>query len=116
MSDEVGRKRYGQDFRSHKYFGALHNSVDYCYHGNLAFLTAHPAFSLELDRALRAVDPTVGTQPYWDFMQDHSLGLEVRARARALTALAAFILLMCGALPAVVLVAHLQRDVVRHRR
>ena len=118
ISDEVGRKRYGQDFRSHKYFGALHNSIDYCFHGNLAFLTAHPAFSLELDRSLRAVDPTVGSQPYWDFMQDHELGIQVRRAPRGSRAAVGGADVNRSRSPpsSVVVVAHLQRDVVRHCR
>ena len=39
------------------------------FHGSNAFLTAHAAFTLELELAMQAVDPAV-TQPYWDFTVD----------------------------------------------
>ena len=70
---EAARAQYGARFRSHDYFVALHNSQQYCYHKNLAFLTSHPAFTLELERALQAIEPSIA-HPYWDFTMDHSLG------------------------------------------
>jgi hypothetical protein len=41
------------------------------FHGSNAFLTAHAAFTLELEQALQAVDPAI-SQPYWDFTKDSS--------------------------------------------
>ena len=34
---------------------------------------SHPAFALALDQSLQSIDPRI-SQPYWDFMIDHSLG------------------------------------------
>ena len=64
---------YGAHYKDYKYFTILHNTNVYCYHHNLAFLTTHPAFTLELDRSLQTIDAMV-TQPYWDFMLDADLG------------------------------------------
>lgn len=44
---------YGKRFKDHAYFTALHNSKKFCYHKNLAFLTSHPAFTLQLEHALQ---------------------------------------------------------------
>lgn len=41
------------------------------FHGSNTFLTAHAAFTLELEQALQAVDPAI-SQPYWDFTKDSS--------------------------------------------
>ena len=73
LSDAAGRARYGANFRSGAYFTAKHASSDFCYHGNLAFLTTHPAFTLELERSLRSVNASVAAT-YWDFTRDHALG------------------------------------------
>ena len=73
LSDAAGRARYGANFRSGAYFTAKHASADFCFHGNLAFLTTHPAFTLELERSLRSVNASVAAT-YWDFTRDHALG------------------------------------------
>jgi hypothetical protein len=39
------------------------------FHGSNAFLTAHAAFTLEVEQALQAVDSSISA-PYWDFTQD----------------------------------------------
>ena len=61
-TDTAGKARYGESFRSAHYFGALHNSVDYCFHGNLAFLTAHPAFALEVRQLIVRERPSVNSR------------------------------------------------------
>ena len=71
----AGRARFGPRFANYQYFTAKHLNAgepNRCfpylgpYHGSNAFLTAHAAFTLELEQALQAIDPRI-TQPYWDF-------------------------------------------------
>ena len=73
LSDTEGRDAYGDEFVSHAHLTSLHNSLRYHYHGNLAFLTSHPAFQLKIEESLRSINPGLST-PYWDFLIDHDLG------------------------------------------
>ena len=68
---EEGRARFGANFVNLVYETVKHVHGLSCspFHGGLSFLTAHAAFTLELDRALQTIDPTVVT-PYWDFTID----------------------------------------------
>jgi hypothetical protein len=72
-TQKEGEEIWGKDFTSHGTLSALHNSQDYTYHGNLFFLTSHPAMQMRLERSLRAIYPAVAT-PYWDFLTDAGLG------------------------------------------
>ena len=71
-TQEDGEALYGKDFTSHGKLAELHNSEDNIYHGNLFFLTSHPAMQLRLEASLRSVNPAVAT-PYWDFLRDADL-------------------------------------------
>ena len=74
VTTEEGQKKYGRHYLGHGHLTALHNSDGgYKYHGNLFFLTSHPAFQLKIERSLRAVKRGVDC-PYWDFMADANLG------------------------------------------
>lgn len=66
-----GAKTYGEHFVNLGYETVKHVHGNTCspFHGWLSFFTAHASFTLELDNALRAVNPRV-TQPYWDFTVD----------------------------------------------
>ncbi len=79
---DEGRALYGDKFKNYEYFTAKHlnaqaatGAVSDCFpfvgpfHGSNAFLTSHAAFTLELEQALQAIDPSL-TQPYWDFTYD----------------------------------------------
>jgi len=41
-------RKYGENFRSHANITALHSSEEYEYHGDLFFLTSHPAMQLQV--------------------------------------------------------------------
>ena len=65
VSTEDGIEEYGDHYIGHGHLTALHNSAGrYHYHGNLYFLTSHPAFQIKIERALRAIDKKIDT-PYW---------------------------------------------------
>ena len=68
---QEGRERYGANFVNLVYETVKHVHGLSCspFHGGLSFLTAHAAFTLEVDRALQTIDPAVVT-PYWDVTID----------------------------------------------
>lgn len=68
---EEGRARYGEHFVNLHSTTIKHVHGTGCspFHGGLSFLTAHTAFTYEVDRAMQLVDPGVLT-PYWDFTLD----------------------------------------------
>ena len=73
VDDAEGRRRYGADFANGAYFAKLHNANKYCYHNNLAFLTTHPAFTLQVENMLLRINASAPSV-YWDFMADHQYG------------------------------------------
>lgn len=73
-----GQRIYGANFRSLAQLTAPHvkgagarNGDEI--HDGLGFLPQHTALSIEFEKALQAVDPTVAL-PYWDFTRDASFG------------------------------------------
>ena len=70
----TGIARYGSKFVNLEYFAVKHIHTQECspFHGGLSFLTAHAAFTLELEQSLQAIDPSVA-QPYWDYTKDEKL-------------------------------------------
>ena len=69
-----GVARYGKNFRNYETFTIKHldrRTLLGCtpYHGADVFLTAHAAFQLEFERALRSVAPALAA-PYWDYTVD----------------------------------------------
>lgn len=75
VSQSDGEAMYGDDFTAHAQLVGMHNSNVYTFHGNLVFMTSHPAFQLKFENSLRSINPSVQV-PYWDFMQDAALGAE----------------------------------------
>lgn len=76
LSMDEGLQRFGADFANYEYFVYKHldqYTLKGCtpYHGGLAFITSHAAFTLELEQALQAINPRI-TQPYWDSVRDSS--------------------------------------------
>lgn len=67
-----GQELYGDDYFSYSWFVALHASSVYTYHGNLMFLTSHPAMQIKFEKSLRAVNSEL-VLPYWNFMLDSEL-------------------------------------------
>lgn len=81
---QEGQAQFGDNFKNYAYFTSKHLDAwteNDCFplvgpfHGSNAFLTSHAAFTLELEQALQAIDPSL-SQPYWDFTVDAELGLE----------------------------------------
>ncbi|CAM9143463.1 unnamed protein product [Phaeothamnion confervicola] len=74
VSSAEGRARWGAAFKDLRYMMVKHIHNDQCspFHNGNGFFTSHAAFTLELDLALQAVDPTV-TQPLWDFTADATI-------------------------------------------
>jgi hypothetical protein len=68
-----GEKKYGSKFKNAGFFSALHSTTDFCYHGGDMFLTTHPTLQLWFEQSLRAIDPSISTSFYWDFMLDDKL-------------------------------------------
>ena len=70
-SMEEGVEAYGDRFVNLQYMTKKHLYGDACtpYHSGNSFFTAHAAFTLQLDQALRLVNPSVAT-PYWDYTID----------------------------------------------
>ncbi|CAM9881597.1 unnamed protein product, partial [Choristocarpus tenellus] len=66
-----GRARFGEDYRDAFDFVAAHNELaggrqcDHA-HDGVGFLTIHTALSLQFERSLQAVNPSVSI-PYWDY-------------------------------------------------
>jgi hypothetical protein len=71
VAEHEGKATYGNKFKNLAYFAQKHIHGPGCspYHGGLSFVTAHAAFTLELDQALQLVAPSVAT-PYWDYTID----------------------------------------------
>ena len=69
-----GQAKYGSKFVNLEYFAVKHINGLGCspYHGGTSFVTAHAAFTLQLEQALQSVDPMV-SQPYWDYTIDSML-------------------------------------------
>ena len=68
---EEGRELYGKKFKSSGYFAATHSAtLTYCYHWGIMFGTTHPAFQLEFEDSIRAIDPRISGMFYWDYFQD----------------------------------------------
>ena len=67
-----GQALYGNKFMNLESFAVKHIHTQECspFHGGLSFITAHAAFTLELEQALQAIDPSI-TQPYWDYTLDY---------------------------------------------
>ena len=63
------RARFGADFHPGIALAAKHNSLQWNFHFGCQFFTSHPAYQLEVEASLRAVDPSI-SHPYWDFMED----------------------------------------------
>ncbi|CAM9148680.1 unnamed protein product [Phaeothamnion confervicola] len=71
---EEGVRRYGNKFTNYeqqvaKHLGRMTLDGYSRFHNGQVFLTAHFAFSLELEQALQAVDPSVAL-PFWDYTID----------------------------------------------
>jgi len=77
LDDDEGQRRFGSKYKSAAYLAAVHSSVNhFCYHWGDMFITSHPAFQLWFEDSLRAVDPSISTSFYWDFMLDDALYAE----------------------------------------
>jgi hypothetical protein len=71
----VGRQMYGPNFNNHDEMLMLHACSVYdtrCDNGHYGphFMTFHRAFLLKYERALLAVDPSIGALPYWNIAND----------------------------------------------
>jgi len=83
VSTEEGKDKFGVDYydknwfiREHMYGGA-EITCDH-WHAGIGFLATHIAFTLQWEKAIQAVDPTVAAH-YWDFTIDRE-ALEYRWR------------------------------------
>lgn len=72
MPTADGQEIYGEDYVSYAFFVALHSSSVYNYHGNLMFMTSHPAMQIKFEKSLRAVNSEL-VIPYWNFLLDSEL-------------------------------------------
>lgn len=72
ITQEEGQAKYGHNFVDHGHLGALHGSSLFLYHGNLAFMTAHPMFILKAEKSLLAINDQLAL-PYWDLFIDSEL-------------------------------------------
>lgn len=74
-SQTEGQALYGKNFISASHLTASHDSKDFTYHGNLYFLTSHPAMQIRFETSLLSIDPSVVLN-YWDFLLDHKWGTD----------------------------------------
>jgi hypothetical protein len=72
-TQEEGVKEFGKNYLSYQHLTGLHNTHDFQYHGNMFFLTSHPAMQVKFEKSLLSIDPGV-VLPYWDFLKDAKLG------------------------------------------
>jgi hypothetical protein len=66
-----GQALYGNKFINLESFAVKHIHTQECspFHGGLSFITSHAAFTLQIEQALQAIDPSI-SQPYWDYTLD----------------------------------------------
>jgi hypothetical protein len=78
LSDEDGKKKYGENYHSAGYFTAAHDfnaaqqDADHIHEG-LGFLLQHIKLTNMFESAVQVVNPSV-TIPYWDFTRDVAAG------------------------------------------
>jgi hypothetical protein len=71
LDEAEGKEKYGNKYMSIGYISGVHSAThEYCFHWGDMFITSHPAFQLWFEQSLRAVDPTISSTFYWDFMYD----------------------------------------------
>lgn len=77
-SDEVGVKKFGENYRSTDFFASLHayysadRQCDH-WHSGPGFVNQHLSFTLRFEHALQAVDPRTCVH-YWDYTIDYANG------------------------------------------
>ena len=77
LGDSDGKEAYGSKFVSALFLTRKHLAkitLDGCtpFHGYDVFLTAHEAFTLELEQSLQAIHPAISL-PFWDYTLDDAL-------------------------------------------
>jgi len=86
LSMAEGVAQYGQQFVNYEKMTGMHMdqmTLDGCtiYHNTDVFFGAHSAFTLMLEQALQAIDPTIAA-PYWDYtIDDATYGNEWAAKS-----------------------------------
>jgi len=69
-----GKEKYGSDYRSIEHFVSIHilgaglKDCDH-WHDDAGNMNHHIALTLELERALQVIDPSIAV-PYWDYSRD----------------------------------------------
>eukprot|EP00904_Undaria_pinnatifida_P008202 jgi/Undpi1/4511/HiC_scaffold_18.g07865.m1 len=80
LDPNVGRSRYGDEFKSIHYFVQMHlegAGITDCdhWHDDAGIMTHHVGFTLLFEQALQVIDPSVSI-PYWEYTIESSLGLD----------------------------------------
>jgi hypothetical protein len=74
MKEDTGKERWGEKFQTMEYFlykhldGAGRTDCDH-WHDGAGIVTHHMAFTLEVEQALQAIDPSIA-MPYWEYSRD----------------------------------------------
>ena len=74
LSSDEGKQKYGESYEGIAYFARIHlygaaaRDCDH-WHDDAGLMVHHMAFTLQLERGLQAIDPSLAV-PYWDYTID----------------------------------------------